>query len=232
VRGASAGPAPSTRHAADARLAGGEVEPLDWQQGLRLWGSVTAWQRGLRRFAEEQREGVARLHQLTQARQWIELRGLVHRWRGVAGSLAMPRLLAAAQPVETALRLGREDDLMALVDTLALTLQDTLDAVAELDGRPSGFAASAPMPMPADPPAEAAARDLRGKKLLVDRLAAALKRSELDDESLAALRLAFGAEALGPLTRALDDFDFDAALLLLQSLRTRLSMPNVPEELS
>ena len=232
VRGASAGPAPSTRHAADARLAGGEVEPLDWQQGLRLWGSVTAWQRGLRRFAEEQREGVARLHQLTQARQWIELRGLVHRWRGVAGSLAMPRLLAAAQPVETALRLGREEDLMALVDTLALTLQDTLDAVAELDGRPSGFAASAPMPMPADPPAEAAARDLRGKKLLVDRLAAALKRSELDDESLAALRLAFGAEALGPLTRALDDFDFDAALLLLQSLRTRLSMPNVPEELS
>jgi len=232
VRGTSAGPAPSTRHAADARLAGGEAEPLDWQQGLRLWGSVTAWQRGLRRFAEEQREGVARLHQLTQARQWIELRGLVHRWRGVAGSLAMPRLLAAAQPVETALRLGREEDLMALVDTLALALQDTLDAVAELDGRPSGFAASAPMPMPADPPAEAAARDLRGKKLLVDRLAAALKRSELDDESLAALRLAFGAEALGPLTRALDDFDFDAALLLLQSLRTRLSTPNAPERLS
>ncbi|MBB3284197.1 MHYT domain-containing protein [Mitsuaria sp. BK037] len=236
-RGAGeAGPAPSTRHAAGLGSAGPGTEPLDWQQGLRLWGSVTAWQRGLRRFAEEQREGVARLHQLTQARQWIELRGLVHRWRGVAGSLAMPRLLAHAQPVETALRLGREEDLMALVDTLALTLQDTLDAVAELDGRPSGFAASAPMPMsadrPADPSAEAAARDLRASKQLVDRLAAALKRSELDDESLSALRLALGAEALGPLTRALDDFDFDAALLLLQSLRTRLSTPNAPQGLS
>ena len=57
-------------------------------------------------------------------------------------------------------------------------------------------------------------------------------RSELDDESLSALRLALGTEALGPLTRALDDFDFDAALLLLQSLRTRLSTPNAPQGLS
>ncbi|WP_231993178.1 MHYT domain-containing protein [Mitsuaria sp. 7] len=221
---ASAGPVPATRHSNDARIADASRGPLDWQQGLRLWGSVTAWQRGLRRFAEEQREGVARLHQLTHTRQWIEMRGLVHRWRGVAGSLAMPGLLAAAQPVETALRLGRQEDLMALVDTLALALQNTLDAVAELDGTPSGFAASASMPL-AEPSATAVAvaQELREKKTLIDRLAAALKRSELDDESLAALRSAFGADRVGPLTQALDDFDFDAALLLLQSLRTQLS---------
>ncbi|WP_431260303.1 MHYT domain-containing protein [Roseateles chitinivorans] len=221
---AAAGPVPSTRHATDTRISGASAGPLDWQQGLRLWGSVTAWQRGLRRFAEEQRDGVARLHQLTHARQWIEMRGLVHRWRGVAGSLAMPGLLAAAQPVESALRLGRQDDLMALVDTLALALQDTLDAVAELDGTPSGFAASASMPL-AEPSATAVAvaQELREKKTLIDRLAAALKRSELDDESLAALRTAFGVDRIAPLSQALDDFDFDAALLLLQSLRTQLS---------
>ena len=221
----SAGPVPATRHATDARIADATAGPLDWQQGLRLWGSVTAWQRGLRRFAEEQREGVARLHQLTQGRQWIEMRGLVHRWRGVAGSLAMPGLLAAAQPVESALRLGKQEDLMALVDTLAMALQDTLDAVADLDGTPSGFAASAPMPM-AEPSAAAiaVAQVLREKKTLIDRLAAALKRSELDDESLAGLRAAFGVDRVAPLARALDDFDFDAALLLLQSLRTQLGM--------
>ncbi|MFX1681535.1 MHYT domain-containing protein [Mitsuaria sp. CC2] len=221
---ALAGPAPTTRHSTDARMAGATAGPLDWQQGLRLWGSVTAWQRGLRRFAEEQREGVARLHQLTHSRQWIEMRGLVHRWRGVAGSLAMPDLLAAAQPVETALRLGKEENLMALVDTLALALQHTLDAVAELDGTPSDFAASASMPLP-EPSATAVAvaQELRAKKTLIDRLAAALKRSELDDESLAALRGALGAARVAPLAQALDDFDFDAALLLLQSLRTQLS---------
>ncbi len=221
---ALAGPVPTTRHAIDARIAGAMAGPLDWQQGLRLWGSVTAWQRGLRRFAEEQRDGVARLHQLTHGRQWIEMRGLVHRWRGVAGSLAMPELLAAAQPVESALRLGRQEDLMALVDTLAMALQHTLDAIVELDGTPSGFAASAPMPM-AEPSAAAVAvaQEIREKKTLIDRLAAALKRSELDDESLAALRAAFGAERIAPLARALDDFDFDAAVLLLQSLRRQLS---------
>jgi hypothetical protein len=58
---------------------------------------------------------------------------------------------------------------------------------------------------------------------LIDRLAAALKRSELDDESLAALRASLGAERVAPLAQALDDFDFDAALALLQSLRTQLS---------
>ncbi|MDH0863598.1 MHYT domain-containing protein [Mitsuaria sp. GD03876] len=223
---AAAGPVPATRHAVETRAIGIAAGALDWQQGLRLWGSVTAWQRGLRRFAEEQRDGVARLHQLTHGRQWIEMRGLVHRWRGVAGSLAMPRLLAAAQPVESALRLGRQEDLMALVDALALALQDTLDAIGELDGGPAGFAASAPAPLAATSSAElaVAAETLRTKKQLIDRLAAALKRSELDDESLAALREAFGAERVGPLARALDDFDFDAALQLLQSLRTQLSL--------
>ncbi len=67
------------------------------------------------------------------------------------------------------------------------------------------------------------AQEIREKKTLIDRLAAALKRSELDDESLAALRTAFGAERIAPLAQALDDFDFDAAVLLLQSLRRQLS---------
>jgi len=71
------------------------------------------------------------------------------------------------------------------------------------------------------------AQALREKKTLIDRLAAALKRSELDDESLAGLRAAFGVDRVAPLARALDDFDFDAALLLLQSLRTQLSATSV-----
>ena len=213
---ASAGPAPTTRHSAftDLDEAGdAEINAIDWQQGLRLWGGVTAWQRGLRRFAEDQRDGVERLHQLTQARQWIELRGLVHRWRGVAGSLALPALLSAAQPVEAALRLGRQEDLMALIDMLALTLQRTLDAIAALDGT------SAATPVAAAP-SEAARRE-DGADVLIERLAGALRRSELDDDTFAALRGVLGETRVAPLARALDDFDFDAALLALQSLQQR-----------
>ncbi|WP_273488910.1 MHYT domain-containing protein [Roseateles chitosanitabidus] len=214
---ASAGPVPATRHSAFTNLdeaEDAEIHAIDWQQGLRLWGGVTAWQRGLRRFAEDQRDGVARLHQLTQARQWIELRGLVHRWRGVAGSLALPALLNAAQPVEAALRLGRQDDLMALIDTLALTLQRTLDAIAALDGT------SAATPVAAAP-SEAARRE-DGAEVLIERLAGALRRSELDDDTFAALRGVLGEARVAPLARALDDFDFDAALLALQSLQQQL----------
>ncbi|OWQ85280.1 hypothetical protein CDN99_22330 [Roseateles aquatilis] len=212
----AAGPAPTPRRA-DTVVVTGE---LDWQQGLRLWGSVTAWHRGLRRFADEQRGGVARLHQLTQARQWIELRGLVHRWRGVAGSLAMPALLAAALPVEQSLRLGREETLTAEIDTLALALQNTLDAIAELDGAPSGFGTPEPENASATTPrAEGGGTDAAALKRLIDQQAAALRRSELDDETFVALRDLLGPDRTAALGRALDDFDFEAALQALQSLK-------------
>ncbi|MET0209368.1 MAG: MHYT domain-containing protein [Burkholderiaceae bacterium] len=188
---------------------------LHWQQGLRLWGSVTAWNRGMRRFAADQQDGVARLRALTGARDWLQLRALVHRWRGVAGSLAMPTLLAATLPVEEALRQGREQEMMPLIDALALALQETLDAVAELDADTMPAALAVETAQAALPNA--------GVVHLMKRLANALRRSELDDETLSALRQALGAARCEPLTRAIDEFDFDAALQVLDGLHAQVS---------
>ncbi len=190
-----------------------DASVLDWHQGLRLWGSAQAWQRGLRRFAAEQQDGVSRLQTLMIQRQWLELRALVHRWRGVSGNLAMPTLLSASAAVEEALRQDRVDALSALIDALGMALSDVLEAIADMDAPPP----TAPAPL------DLLAPEQRDLVRLIRQLAAALRGSELDDDALRQLRQQLGAERCAPLVQAIDDFDFDAALQALQGLDTALA---------
>ncbi len=202
--------------AALPQQAGHAVEPdaevLDARQGLRLWGSAAAWQRALRRFAIEQQDGPARLRALLHAKEWLEARALVHRWRGVAGSLALPHLLAAAGPLEEALRSG--DDAVHLGEALAGALQDVLDACAELA---AGMTSPAPLSGFGDLSGETASPDVAAP--LLARMERTLQQGELDDIALRALVQALGAARCAPLTDALDQFDFEAALRAVQALR-------------
>jgi len=191
-----------------------EVTDLDWAHGLHLWGNATAWHRGLRRFAEDQRDGVTRLQLLLQRREWLDLRALVHRWRGAAGSLALPVLLDATVAMEEALRQGRQDDLAAHADTVCVALGQVLEAIDRLADA-------------AQPPSVAAAPQASNSLITgaADRLAQALRGSELDDPALQLLSDAWGAHRCEPLTRAIGDFDFDTALTALQALRDQLLAP-------
>ncbi|HEY1090581.1 MAG TPA: response regulator, partial [Burkholderiaceae bacterium] len=181
-------------------------EALDCEQGLKLWGTAGAWQRALRRFAAEQRDGAARLLALVHAREWLEARALAHRWRGVAGSLALPQLLAAAPPLENALRLGQHEGIEALAQTLAAALDTTLEAIAE---QTSG-AVSMPAPLTGSVPGAADA---------LARLERAARRGELDDAALNGLMQALGPETCSALAQALEQFDFEAALRAVTALR-------------
>ncbi|QPF75952.1 response regulator [Roseateles sp. DAIF2] len=185
-----------------------ELVDIDCEQGLQLWGSAGAWQRALRRFAVEQRDGAARLLALLHAREWLEARALVHRWRGVAGSLALPRLLAATLPLEEALRQGRQEpELSALGEALAGALREVLAAIAE---QAAAGPASAPAPLEAMPPVAPAS---------LDRLERALQHGELDDAAFAELQQHLGQARCAALAEALDQFDFEAALRALQALK-------------
>ncbi|UXH78011.1 MHYT domain-containing protein [Roseateles amylovorans] len=197
-----------------------DTSVLDWHQGLRLWGSMQAWQRGLRRFASDQQDGVTRLQTLVRSRQWLDLRALVHRWRGVSGSLALPTLLNASGALEEVLRQDRIEQLAPLIDTLAMALSDVLDAIAEMDAPPP----TAPAPL------DLLAPEQRDVARLIRRLATALRGSELDDDALRQLRLQLGAPRCAALVQAIDDFDFDAALQALQGLDTALAAGALPHQ--
>jgi CheY-like chemotaxis protein len=182
---------------------------IDATQGLRLWSQSSAWRRALRRFAEEQAEGVPRLQSLLQAGEWLEARGLAHRWRGVAGTLALPRLQQRAQLLEDALRLGRLDVLPALGAQLGDALDEVLAAIAELGAETR--------PAPLGAPAEGAVLTAALKQL-----EQALQHGELADAVLQTLQQQLPAERCAPLLRALDQFDFEAALAAVAELRTSL----------
>ncbi|ALV08948.1 MHYT domain-containing protein [Roseateles depolymerans] len=210
-------PAPSmastlaARHGAPTQPMGLEVTDLDWPHGLHLWGNATAWHRGLRRFAQDQRDGVSRLHQLMRQRDWTALRELVHRWRGAAGSLALPVLLDAATAFEEALADDDQEEFAAGADAVCTALDQALRAIDRLedDSQPQ---AHAPSMSTADPKVALAA----------DSLALALRGSQLDDEALQVLCDAWGLQRCEALIRAIGDFDFDQALRALQGLRQQL----------
>ncbi len=210
-------PAPSmaatlaARHGAPTQPMGLEVTDLDWPHGLHLWGNATAWHRGLRRFAEDQRDGVSRLHQLMRQRDWGALREMVHRWRGAAGSLALPVLMDAAAAFEELLADDDQDEFAAGADALCTALDQALRAIERLedDSQPQSQGPTSPM---SDPMVSQAA----------DRLALALRGSQLDDEALQLLCDAWGLQRCEALIRSIGDFDFDQALRVLQGLRQQL----------
>ncbi|MDR7332005.1 MHYT domain-containing protein [Roseateles asaccharophilus] len=188
---------------------------LDLTQAVKLWGHASAWRRALRRFAVEQADGGPRLMALLRAGEWLEARALAHRWRGVAGSLALPRLLAAARPLEEDLRLGLYEQAVAGGATLVAALDEALQAITELG---DASAASSPMPLDNSPrPAPAAVAGMVPPELL-RRLEEALRHGELDDAGVHELSAHVGAERCAALVEALDQFDFDAALRELRRL--------------
>ncbi|MCH7343381.1 PAS domain S-box protein [Pelomonas sp. CA6] len=192
-----------------------DEEALDTLQGLQLWGSADAWQRALRRFAQEQGQGGERLQGLVERQDWLEARALVHRWRGVAGSLALPRLARAAQQAEDLFRdrtVGTALD--EAVRALREALAQALALIAAQQDLPPTPAVAAP------PPAGGTEAGLALQDAL-ERLAAALRHGELDDAALAVLRRQLAQEQRAALDEALDQFDFDGALRALQPLRHR-----------
>jgi len=188
---------------------------LDFAHGIRLWGNASAWRRALRRFGEEQREGGPRLMALLRSGEWLEARALVHRWRGVSGSLAMPRLLAATKPVEELLRQGRHEEALRAGEAVAAALAATLDEITEL----ARAANTAPAPL-AEPAGAAKGAGDRVPPELLARVERALQRGELDDTALAELAQRVGSARCAPLIEALDQFDFEAALKALKSLNS------------
>ena len=186
---------------------------LDVAHGVRLWGHASAWRRALRRFGEEQAKGGARLMALLRASEWLEARALVHRWRGVAGSLAMPQLLEATKPLEDHLRQGRYDDVVQAGEAVAAALADVLEEITEL----SRAASSSHAPLVDLAPASADAAALPS---LLARLERALDHGELDDGALTQLVQQIGPVRCAALIDALDQFDFEAALKALQALQS------------
>jgi two-component system sensor histidine kinase/response regulator len=193
-----------------AQLAG--VQDLDVQAGLaRVLDRAPLYEQLLRRFVASHQDGLAPLHAALAAGRRDDAERFVHTLRGVVASLGARTLPAQALALEQALRAQADAQALAalavpLQQGLALLHGQIAAALALLD---AAMADPSPTAPDVGPPAQQ----------LLDEFVALLR----DSDGQAPQFLQRHAAALSPLLaphqsavgRALDAFDFDAALALL-----------------
>ncbi|MDH1280696.1 PAS domain S-box protein [Pseudomonas chengduensis] len=185
---------------------------FDWVRGSSLWGGPLRMAQAINTFIAEQHALAARLSHLLAARDWREGEALAHRLHGAAGNLAMSSLASLGQSIEQAFQRRDEQALPALIVELEQALLTVKDVVPQVPEVVSS--------------AESAAVDLPTLREQAIQLRQALQRGGLDDETLAVMEqaargTAYGA-ALSDMRQALEDFDFDQALLVLDRLLLQL----------
>lgn len=119
----------------------GAAPAIDLAQGMAQWLDETPYRQHLSRFGVTYSNTVGAMRALLAANARGDAAALAHKLAGVAGSLALPATLHAAQHAEQLLHAG--DDAAAALDTLEQALARAIDAVAAFTAQtpPSGEAA-------------------------------------------------------------------------------------------
>ena len=195
------------KHAASSQL-------IDWEQGVRLWGTREQLQREIHTFVSRSASDYPLVFHQAETGQLPDITPLrlsVHGIRGASGNLGMRAVAELATQLETQLRQGDHD---GLVEKLSRLQQLLLESAAEAGSAVSitGTTASG----------EAVRPDaLRSS---VPQLQEVLASHQLDDALLAkvlasleqgpAAAIQLGAE----LRAAVENFDFEQAVTLLDSI--------------
>lgn len=185
---------------------------FDWVRGSNLWGGPLRMAQAISTFIAEQQTLVARLGQLLASGDWSAGRALAHRLHGAAGNLALTHLATLGQSIERAFEVQDGQVLRTLLGELEKALQAVSDVVPQVPDMP--------------PATDSAALDAELLRTQAGHLRQALARGSLDDDALAIVEQAtrgtpYGA-ALDVIRQALDDFDFDRALTVLDELLLQL----------
>ncbi|MBK1641834.1 hybrid sensor histidine kinase/response regulator [Chromatium okenii] len=183
------------------------IQGLDAQQGLmRVGGKLAFYQRLLTGFYAQFHTAPATLRTALAQGDWDGARRLIHTLKGLAGTLGMTALQQAALALEAALRTqdatatARLTELIALLEPLLVQL----DALTIQETQPS---------LPAIDKEELHQHLATLRQLLSEGDAEAL---ELWNTHAGAFADLFNPNTLRRIRVALDHFDFEAALALLQ----------------
>lgn len=106
----------------------GAAAVIDLAQGMAQWLDEAPYRQHLSRFGSNYRNTVGAMRALLAADARDDAAALAHKLAGVAGSLALPATLQAAQQAEQLLHAG--DDASAALDTLEQALAHAIEAAA------------------------------------------------------------------------------------------------------
>jgi two-component system, sensor histidine kinase and response regulator len=183
---------------------------LDAAQGLRRCGGRPGFYLNmLRQFVPRWQGTSNRVRELAQRGEWVEAQRCAHSLKGVAGSLGMGMVQAAAEALEHACAMPpvSTDELRSLLSSLDEVLQPLLIGLSPLTVPLSATTVAAVMPL-----SEFEVLSSRLMNLLQDSDTQAV---QLVEEFETGLRYHLGERFL-PFAQALEDFEFDEALRLLR----------------
>jgi HPt (histidine-containing phosphotransfer) domain-containing protein len=186
------------------------LEAIDWAAGVIRWGGEEVLVRAIRTFVSETRAHLGSLR-TEDTPDATRIKHIMHRFKGAAGNLSLLRIAATAKAAEAA-------SVAMTAEAWGATLSDLggeLETVATLlDGRrATATGTSAP------PARTVGADDLAD---LIEQVAATFRNFEIDEALLMELSSTAGSENFEPVQRAVDSFDFEAALKALDTLKLAL----------
>ena len=207
---AAPAPPPAATPEADGPVLAAPVPGLDTTLGLRrVLGKKPVYLALLRKFVTGQRDAVAALRAALAQGDHVLAERLAHTLKGVAGNIGAEQVQADAGAVEQAVHEQATPERIAPL----------LDA---LDGPLAALVHALGRQLPPEPTVAAASGEAQDVRALLQQLAAGLADSDAEVQELIAreagpLAHALGTACFDALRRAVDDYDFEAALAIVHA---------------
>jgi CheY-like chemotaxis protein len=203
-----------------------DLPGIDKHRGLsRLQGRTDLYLRVLSKFAERQGDAGDRLRETVLTEHYQEADRILHSLKGVVGSISAPDLLKAVNDLDDALQTKSYAQLQPLLEVFSRELDIVLQGLHDYFGGASGKARTN-SPTSRSTPEE------------LNSLLAQLRELLKDDDTGATVVLSKLREAipsgvadqeLSDLEKAVEEYDFELALKLLDSsLQERLRQARAP----
>ncbi|MCW5604213.1 MAG: response regulator, partial [Burkholderiales bacterium] len=182
-----------------------EIAGIDTAAGLRrVAGNRGLYRKLLQQYAEGQRDAPARIRDALEAGDAVTAERLAHTLKGVSGNIGAAGVQQAAAAVEHAI--GKGEDTRPPLAALGPVLNEVMSAL------------EVALEIPADdaPPGQVAV-DMQVLQPVLDRLEGYLADSDGEATDYLAqhqelLRSAFGNASYAGVAKAVNDYDFEAAL--------------------
>jgi len=187
---------------------------LNMPKALQLWGNLATYLPQLQQFLQQQRPALQLVSEQLQAGNFTAVQQQAHAIKGVAANLGLDPLSKACAELEQAARQQQQ--------------QRAADLLQKILGCWPKFEAHCQKLLAEQPEAQqvqSTQLDDQQLKALLDQLQQSLIRHELDDQGIEQLSQYSGEHQplLLMVLDAVNDFDFQLALQLLEQLKLRLA---------
>jgi CheY-like chemotaxis protein len=182
----------------------------------RLYGDDALYGSLCRDLLEKAPDRLRKMDRLLKEGRWEELALLSHTFKGNCANIGAEACQLVAGALEKSARQGTRHHLPDLLKSLETELDRVSDALSRRGLYPDPVHPAEKRPPAASPPAMAAST-------LIPDLIASLSRGEYDEDRIAGLFEnpggAIPSDVLADLRRRLNEFDFNAAIRILERIR-------------